>query len=263
MGLCMIATSESSTHQKAFVPAKREDPKSAKERLAGMLSEEVFKAISRVVGDYEVISSIETPKGLGFTLRSTKHGLVHLLVMGRDKVRLSKVSPVSANQLVIDGRKAFVDYLDRVKEHFDKEGYKKVSLSLVYSEAERSPEYSRVARALYLLNFRPRGNIMPSVAIPEKSPAGSFARLVAKKERLPITHVYYGYLPNGMSVFLVHESSSLGRMALAELFIPSGSERPKVRFLESRKSALAERVDTILVLLESDDGHREDALEEG
>lgn len=256
----MVATLKSSTHQKAFVPAKREDPKSAKERLAGMLSEEVFKAISRVVGDYEVISSVETPKGLGFTLRSTKHGLVHLLVMGRDKVRLSKVSPVSANQLVIDGRRAFVDYLDRVKERFDQEGYKKVSLSQVYSEAERSPEYSRVARALYLLNFRPKGNTMPSVDVPEKSPVGSFARLVAK--RLPITHVYYGYLPSGMSVFLVHESSSLGRMALAELFTPSGSERPKIRFLESRKSALAERADAILVLLESDDGHQEAALEE-
>lgn len=216
--------------------------------LESLLDKKLLDLVSRLLGDYRILSSSSYKEIVGFTLSTEKFGLVRVDVYGTDSVRIYKVSPVAANQVVIEKGYARVEVSPRIRETWEKEGYRRISAHELATLAPRNPEAARVYRALSSLNIRlDRGEA--TFSAPSRSPVGEFLKR-AYGERLVLTHIYYSYLPGGLSIYLVHQSNKVGTVALSELFVPSEKERPKFRLLESRKSPLSEKIDAVSSMIQ-------------
>ncbi len=216
--------------------------------LESLLDKKLLNFVSLLLGDYKILSSSSYKEIVGFTLSTEKFGLVRVDVYGADSVRIYKVSPVAANQVVIENGYARVEVSPRIRETWEKEGYRRVSVQELVTSASRSPDAAKIYRALSLLNVRlDRGDT--AFSVPSRSPVGEFLKR-ASGEKLVLTHVYYSYLPGGLSIYLVHQSKRVGTVALSELFVPTEKERPKIRLLESRKSPLSERIDAVSSMIQ-------------
>lgn len=208
------------------------------EEIKSAVSPKVYKFLEAMLqGDYEVRAKGPT-KG-HYTLSSKKAGggNLGLVVEGPDRVRVFKISSPGYNQVLVREDGLFLEYLPRLSQALEREGYKKVPVAQVFSQ-NASPQLARVRAALLKFGLTPGkgGESIPIHTYP-KSPVAFVLWGVLRGQPIPGNYVYYGYLPSGLDLFLVHEGP-VGQVALVHLFSPMDGRSPKAMFLESFEKEL-------------------------